>query len=149
MAKRDLSTKTTKTKTQGMVRTSAAGAAPMPDANEQRVVAFAEQLGRMVGTVQAKADGWFDREALSAQISSIRDSAADLLEKLAPGGTRNADAAPARATANNQQGRSGGVVDAPGKRHRKPIPNPVGVKASDTRIAKVKLSNESRRRSRG
>ncbi len=49
-----------------------------------------------------------------------------------------------KATANSK-GR--GPVDAPGKRHRKPIPNPVGVKASDTRIAKMKLAKETRRRS--
>jgi hypothetical protein len=34
------------------------------DAMEQRVVAFAEQLGRIAGTFQAKAEGWMDREAL-------------------------------------------------------------------------------------
>ena len=32
------------------------------DPVEQRLVAFAEQLGRIVGTVQAKADGWLDRK---------------------------------------------------------------------------------------
>ena len=33
-------------------------------------------------------------------------------------------------------GRSGGVVDAPGKRHRRPPPNGHGVKHSDETIAK-------------
>ena len=58
-----------------------------PDALEQRVVAFAEQLGRMAGTVQAKAEGWMDRDALNKQITSVRDSAADLLEQLSEGVT--------------------------------------------------------------
>ena len=49
---------------------------------EQRVIAFAEQLGRIVGTVQAKAEGWMDREALNKQIASVRDSASELLEQL-------------------------------------------------------------------
>ena len=123
------------------------------DAVEERVVAFAEQLGRMVGTVQAKAEGWLDRDALKTQISSVRDSAADLLKQLAgektgretSGRTKSSQTSPAKKATANSKGR--GPVDAPGKRHRKPITNPVGVKASDTRIAKTKLAKETRRRS--
>jgi hypothetical protein len=123
------------------------------DAVEQRVVAFAEQLGRMVGTVQAKAEGWLDRDALKTQVSSVRDSAADLLKQLAGektgretgGRTKPGQASAAKKATANSKGR--GPVDAPGKRHRKAIPNPVGVKASDTRIAKMKLAKETRRRS--
>ena len=64
---------------------------------EQQVVAFAEQLGRMVGTVQAKAEGWLDREALKEQVSRVRDSASALLEQL--GVQKNATASnPAAAT---------------------------------------------------
>ena len=36
---------------------------------EQRVLAFAEQLGRIVGTVQAKTEGLVDRDALNARAS--------------------------------------------------------------------------------
>ena len=36
------------------------------DSMEQKMLAFAEQLGRIVGTVQAKAEGWLDRDALKA-----------------------------------------------------------------------------------
>ena len=46
---------------------------------EEKLVAFAEQLGGFVGTVQAKAEGWLDRSALTKEIGRIRDSAADLL----------------------------------------------------------------------
>ncbi len=35
-------------------------------------------------------------------------------------------------------------VDAPGKRHRKPVPSGHGVQHSDERIAKVKGANERR-----
>ena len=52
------------------------------DAMEQKMVAFAEQLGRIVGTVTAKAEGWLDRDALNAQISTVRDSASELLTHL-------------------------------------------------------------------
>ena len=67
------------------------------DAMEQRVVAFAEQLGRIVGTVQAKAEGWMDRDALNAQIAGVRDSAAVLLEQLG-GGRKTAAAKPRQAS---------------------------------------------------
>ena len=56
MAKRDEGTTRTKGDT-----TSASGATTA-DAMEQRVVAFAEQLGRIAGTIQAKAEGSMDRE---------------------------------------------------------------------------------------
>jgi hypothetical protein len=102
------------------------------DSMEQRMLAFAEQLGRMVGTVQAKAEGWLDRDALNAQISSVRDSAADLLDQLgggsrAKGSTRNANAkgnvnrqpSSARGAAKNARPKSGGTatskVSAKGK----------------------------------
>jgi hypothetical protein len=170
------------------------------DAMEQKMLAFAEQLGRIVGTVQAKAEGWLDRDALNAQISTVRDSAAELLDHLGGGKTRNTQAgnpkrsasstppksakpaarspksggatakpaarskppaknstvaskvrasgtsgAPASSTGT---GRSGGAVDAPGKKHRKPMPsesaatgNPRG---AGSRIAKLKMANETR-----
>lgn len=183
------------------------------DAVEQRLVAFAEQLGRIVGTVQAKAEGWMDRDALNAQISTVRDSAAELLEHLggksatadkaatANGNTRSsagragAGASTGRAkqptreaqgsaggaqsrgaatkaaaststraksatvksatvkspasTRNASQGRSGGVVDAPGKRHRKPAPNDAMPKGNDSRIARLKVANANATRGRG
>jgi hypothetical protein len=141
------------------------------DAVERQVVALAEQLGRFVGTVQAKAEGWMDRDALRAQISNVRDSAADLLQQLAGGTTNEAapattagkpDAAPKGAAgktgaAAKAMGRSGGVVDAPGKRHRKPLANTRRPKvtdsrltsAADARVAKMKIANASRRHGRG
>jgi hypothetical protein len=36
-------------------------------------------------------------------------------------------------------------VDAPGKRHRKPVPS-VGGRVDDSRIAKMKVAKESKRR---
>ena len=54
-------------------------------AMEERVVAFAQQLGRMVGTVERKTTGWLDMAALSDQLTRIRDGAADLLSHLGGG----------------------------------------------------------------
>jgi hypothetical protein len=50
------------------------------DAMEERLLAFAEQLGTMVGTVQRQAEGWLDSEAVRSELSRIRDNASDLLE---------------------------------------------------------------------
>jgi hypothetical protein len=121
-----------------------ASSASTMDSVEQRVVALAEQVGRIVGTVQAKAEGWFDRKALSEQFASVRDSAADMVKHLA-GAVKASKPARAKA-ADATRGRSGGVVDAPGKKHRKPMPSTPGTKHSDTRIAKMKVVAESRRR---
>ena len=124
------------------------------DAMEQRVVAFAEQLGRIAGAFQAKAEGLMDREALKKQIASVRDGAADLLEQLAAGATTpsprksTASAAPRAA-----KGRSGGGVDAPGKKHRKPMPADPGANLVDSQAAKVRMAKTmvktNRRRGRG
>jgi hypothetical protein len=136
--------------------TPGTSATPSVDAIEQRVVAFAEQLGRLVGTVQAKADGWMDRPALQEQVTRIRDGAAGLLRQLGPvqnsrGGKRRAKAG-ARAKAAKATGvrgaagsRSGGKVDAPGKKHRKPAVPPRPVKKSDLMVAKEKASEQMRR----
>jgi hypothetical protein len=114
---------------------------------EEKVAVFAEHLGRILGTVQAKAEGWLDRQALRDELTNVRDSAASLLEQLT-GGAQTAPAKkspPKKAAASTNKGRSGGVVDAPGKRHRKPVPS-VGGRVDDSRIAKVKVAKESRRR---
>jgi hypothetical protein len=118
------------------------------DAMEQRVVAFAEQLGRIVGTVQARAEGWMDREALNQQIASVRDSAAELLDQLADGVTNAAKPAKKAATTAaapkpSGKGRSGGVVDAPGKKHRKPTPADPRAIAADAKRANMQASQVS------
>lgn len=72
------------------------------DAMEERLMAFAEQLGRMVGTIQAKADGWMDRETLNKQIAGVRDDATRLLEQLAGGAKKATKRAKAAAAAARQ-----------------------------------------------
>jgi hypothetical protein len=78
------------------------GGTTTSDVMEQRVMAFAEQLGRMVGTIQAKADGWMDRETLNKQIASVRDEASRLLEQLAGGAKKATKRASAAAAAARQ-----------------------------------------------
>ena len=187
MAKRN----TTNT-TGDQTKAGAARSASNSDSTEDRFIALAEQLGRVVGTIQAKADGWLDRDALTTQIAQVRDGATQLLEQLgisagsgdqsgrdngeqpspsrtdtaqqsgtprqqnsrraANGGRQETAEGSGIRRQNNQQtmrGRSGGVVDAPGKKHRKPVPNQVRANAADAgRVAKMKVVNANRRRGR-
>jgi hypothetical protein len=124
------------------------------DAIEQRVLAFAEQVGRIAGTLQAKAEGWMQRETLQTQIASVRDGAVDLLEQLAGGATKASNDTPAPAKGRRgTTGRSGGVVDAPGKTHRKPRPRDPDASLADSQAAKMRtamtMTKTNRRRGRG
>ena len=124
------------------------------EAMEQQVVAFAEQLGRMVGTIQAKAEGWMDRKTLNKQLASVRDGATHLLEQLAGGATAATKRKPAAAAARGgNKGRSGGVVDAPGKTHRKQAPSDQGANIAHNQAAKMRAAmsmvKTHRRRGRG
>ena len=121
------------------------------DAMEHRVAAFAEQLGRVVGTIQARTDGWRDRKALSRQIGQVRDRAAQLLEQLAGGETTKPKAS-TRVRRQAATTRSRGAVDAPGKRHRKAPPNP-DVHLAGSQEAKLRaampMAKTKRHRARG
>jgi hypothetical protein len=102
------------------------------DRLEEKLVAFAEQLGTLVGTVQGRAEGWLDREALTKEIGRIQRSAADLLSQMKgprgpsrkPSSRKAASSRPAsnRSAAASTARPDRGPVDAPGKRHRKPAP---------------------------
>jgi hypothetical protein len=135
----------------GAAPTTSSGT-PTGDGLEERVLAFAEQLGRIAGTVQAKTAGWMDGDALKKELARVRDSAADLLQQLAanapPTATSRPTAAPVRS-----RGRSGGIVDAPGKKHRPPMPTDPGAARADSQAAKMRaaktMAKTSRRRGRG
>jgi hypothetical protein len=118
------------------------------------VVAFAEQLGRMVGTIQAKAEGWRNRKTLIKQLASVRDGASHLLDQLAGGATAASKKKPAAAAARGaNKGRSGGVVDAAGKKHRKQAPPDPDANMARSQAAKMRTAmtmvKTNRRRGRG
>jgi hypothetical protein len=150
MAKRD---NPTKGANGGTTTTTSASGPTTADAMEQRVVAFAERLGRIVGTIQARAEGWMDRETLNRQIASVRDSAAQLLEQLAGDATKATKKPAAAAARGGNKGRSGGVVDAPGKKHRKAAPADPGARIAGSQAAKMRTAmpmvKTNRRRGRG
>jgi hypothetical protein len=130
-----------------------------------QAVALAEQLGRIAGTIEGKAEKWMDRASLTDQLTAVRDRAAQLLESLAGGAARGPETAgkegaqarateaarPANRPANkgNSARASKGRPDpahAPGKQHRKPGPSMHGVKHSDMRIPKARASAAARHR---
>jgi hypothetical protein len=133
--------------------TTSAGT-PRVDGLEERVVAFAQQLGRIAGNVQAKTAGWMDGDTLKNELVRVRDGAADLLQQLTadvppvPENKPTAGAAPGRS-----RGRSGGIVDAPGKKHRPPMPTDPGADRADSQAAKMRAAKTMvktrRRRGRG
>lgn len=109
---------------------------------ERQVLAFAEQLGYVAGSIESRTEGWMDREKLSRQISSVRDGAKQLLDKLASGVASRVRRAPA-AKGKVARSRSGGTVDAPGKKHRKPAP--AGPPAAAARARNTRVSGAAPR----
>jgi hypothetical protein len=54
-----------------------------PPTTEARVEAFAEDLGRLLGTARAKADSWLNqRQEIVKHLTGIRDTASHLLTQL-------------------------------------------------------------------
>jgi hypothetical protein len=60
-------------------------ASPQTGPLERQVLAFAEQLGYVAGSIQSRTEGLVDRKALSRQVASVRDGAKQLLDQLATG----------------------------------------------------------------
>jgi hypothetical protein len=118
------------------------------DSVESRLLVYAEQLGWVVGTVQAKAEGWLDREKWTDQLTRIRDGAADLLTHFTP---QPASSQQGRATVRSPASQSSGV-DEPGARRRVRSGGVVGargVKPSDQRMPKRMKAAEGRGRRGG
>jgi len=127
---------------------------PTADVLEKQVVAFAEQLGRIAGTVHAKTAGWMDGDALKKELARVRDGAADLLQRLTADAQDVAENRPTDGPATRRsRGRSGGIVDAPGKKHRPPTPTDPGANRADSQAAKMRAAKTMvktpRRRGRG
>ncbi len=117
------------------------------------MLAFAEQLGRIAGTVQAKTAGWMDGDTLKNELARVRDGAADLLQQLTADAPAIAEKRPTAGAAIRSRGRSGGIVDAPGKKHRPPMPTNPGMNRADSQAAKMRAAKTmvktSRHRGRG
>ena len=127
---------------------------PTADMLEKRMVAFAEQLGRIAGTVHAKTAGLMDGDTLKKELARVRDGATDLLQRLTAGGQDVGEKKPAAGSAaRRSRKRSGGTVEAPGKKHRPPTPTEPGANQAGSQAAKMRsaktMIKTPRRRGRG
>jgi hypothetical protein len=107
--------------------------------------ALAEQLGRIAGTLEGTAESWVNRQALTDQLTRLRDSATQMLEGLTGGMAKRRKAKKPSRAASTQRA---DPARAPGKRRRKPAPTMKGVKKSDQRIPKMRIAAEARQRRR-
>jgi hypothetical protein len=103
---------------------------------ERQIVSFAEQLGYVAGSNETRAEGLVDRKRLSKQLTAVRDGAKQLLDQLASGVAARAGRKPAPKRPV-RKARSGGTVDAPGKKHRKPAAAPPPPAAERARNARM------------
>jgi hypothetical protein len=92
--------------------------------------------------------------AFAAQLGRIAGRAAHLLEELAGRGIKpSRKKGVATAARGRNKGRSGGVVDAPGKKHRKPAPRDPDARMANSQTAKMRdaktMVKTNRRRGRG
>lgn len=127
---------------------------PAIDGLEERVLAFAEQLGRIAGTVQARTAGLMDNDTLKRELARVRDGAADLLQQLTAAAPRATESRPvAGAAPRRSRSRSGGTVDAPGKKHRPVMAKDPGANRAASQAAKMRAAKTmvktSRNRGRG
>jgi hypothetical protein len=77
---------------------------------EQKIEDFAEDLGRMLGTARAKAEGWLgQRQAIAKHLNEIRETASKLLTDLGHEAQRVA-----------RRGRPAGSGRGPGRPKRGP-----------------------------
>ena len=105
---------------------------------ERQLVAFAEQLGYVAGSIEVRA-ARMDPKKVSRQLTSVRDGARQLLEQLASGVASRVRRTPAPKRPVRKL-RSGGAVDAPGKKHRKPAPPAPPPAAERTRNAQMRAA---------
>jgi hypothetical protein len=86
---------------------------------EHKIEEFAEDLGRLLGTARAKAEGWMgQRKNIAKQLAGIRDTASDLLQQLTSGGSRMV-AAVGRGRRATSSGSGAGPGRPKGRRRRK------------------------------
>jgi hypothetical protein len=126
------------------------------DGFEPILITLAGQLGTFLGRMQAKADNLLENDAVQQQLAEVQRVAERLLDRVNEA-SKSARKAAAAATSVKSSGapakntapppapvakmRSGGTVDAPGKRHRKPPPQ----EKANPRLGEVRGKHEGRK----
>jgi len=113
----------------------------------EQAIALAEQLGRIAGTIEGTAESWLTNPSLAAQLTKVRDGAADMLKSLSKGtggasrkGKKKDGRKPSPAMS------AADPAHAPGKRRRGPAPTARGVKKSEESIPKLRTAQAVRQR---
>jgi len=105
---------------------------------EATVVGFAEDLGKILGTAQTRAEGWLNqRKAIATQLAQIRDAANQYLQQLAEGGANIA------AAVRGRKGRP------PGSKNKRGPGRPAGTvrkKRTMSAEAREKIAEAQRKR---
>ena len=108
---------------------------------ERQVIEIAEQLGRLAGTAQAKADLWLHEPRFVNQLAKMRDRASSLLGRLgALSGNHNSN----NNSSNQARAKSREKVAAPGKKHRPAPMRARGVKHSTQEISTATAARRKR-----
>jgi len=101
MAKRREQDPTTTTPDDGQ----AAGGETVLTVAEAKIEEFAEDLGRLLGTARARAEGWIgQRQTITQHLQDIRDTATQLLAQLTGAPAVKKRGRPARSVASAGQG---------------------------------------------
>jgi hypothetical protein len=107
---------------------------------EDRLVDFAEDLGRLLGTAQSKASTWLNqRQEITTQLTQIRDAANEYLQELSGRGATLA----AAVSRGRKRGRP------PGSKNRKaaaPSTQPARKRRKMSAAARKKISDAQKAR---
>src|SRR3954464_12081806 len=83
----------------------ASGSAGSVTVAEHKIEEFAEDLGRLLGTARAKAEGWIgQRQTITQHLQDIRDTASNLLTQLSGATAGKRRGRPARSAAPTAEG---------------------------------------------
>src|SRR5581483_11327341 len=58
-----------------------------------QLFAMAEQIGRMAGTIEGNAEAWLNRSSITDQLTRVRDTASQMLDRVSGGMTQGREAA--------------------------------------------------------
>lgn len=93
---------------------------------ERRMVALAEHLGRILGTIHGRAEIWRAPEALGRPIAVVRDDSVASAEPLRAAPATVANEPPAASSVSEREDGRGGGAETRGKKARKSLPTDPG-----------------------
>jgi len=111
---------------------------------EQQVVVLAEQLGRIAGLAQGKAERWLDQPEGHSKLARLRRHATNVIGRLHMYDGSNGDDGAIGTTRGQARKQSMSKVAAPGKKHREAAKAVSQVKQSSEKIARTQTTRRRR-----